>query len=136
MTDDEIFDNEENESGFEPDPAMVAHLDQEGAAFEDMQDQFEATFGFRHKCRCAEDYASGNIVEVTECFTNMVSESLQACQELMQENVMLRMMLTQIFQQTNTTPEASVEPTAIAENEEDNADLELDPDSNGEGADQ
>ena len=104
-------DNDETEEkGFDPDPAVVAHLDQEGAAFEDMQDQFEATFGFRHKCKCAEDYSSGNIVEVTECFTNMVSESLQACQELMQENVMLRMMLTQIFQQTNTTPEASIEP--------------------------
>lgn len=132
MTDDEIFDDND-EKGFEPDPAMVAHLDQEGAAFEDMQDQFEATFGFRHKCKCAEDYASGNIVEVTECFTNMVSESLQACQELMQENVMLRMMLTQIFQQTNTSaPEASINP------EETNADIELetDPDSDGEGADQ
>jgi hypothetical protein len=86
-----------DEQTFEPDPAVVAHLDQEGAAFEEMQDSFEETFGFKHKCKCAEDYSSGNLVEVTQCFTTMVEEALESCQTLVQENYMLRGMLTQIF---------------------------------------
>jgi hypothetical protein len=55
------------------------------------------TFGFKHKCKCAEDYSSGNLVEVTQCFTTMVEEALESCQTLVQENYMLRGMLTQIF---------------------------------------
>lgn len=125
MSDDTLFENDDSEDSlekFEPDPSVIAHLDQEGAAFEEMADQFESTFGFRHKCRCAEDYSSGNLVEVTECFTTMVSESLEACQQLMQENVMLRMMLTQMF----ATVPASTEPVEDVDPVEENNDADAD----------
>lgn len=108
-----------DEATFEPDPAVIARLDQEGAAFEEMQDSFEETFGFKHKCRCAEDYSSGNLVEVTQCFTTMVEEALESCQTLVQENLMLRSMLTQIFAAAEiveqAAPEASTEPVKETE---------------------
>lgn len=96
---------------FEPDPSVIAHLDQEGAAFAEMSDAFKQTFGFEHKCHCAEDYASGKVVEVTECFTGLVDEALLACQNLMEENFLLRSMLTQMFAAVN----ASQAPTEEAE---------------------
>jgi len=119
----ENFEDNEDEASFDPDPAVIAHLDQEGAAFEEMQDTFEETFGFKHKCRCAEDYSSGQLVEVTECFTKMVGEALESCQTLVQENLMLRTMLTQIFAAAEVveTNEASTEPVTD-ETEIENAD--------------
>lgn len=118
MNEYENFEDND-EATFEPDPAVIAHLDQEGAAFEEMQDSFEETFGFKHKCRCAEDYSSGNLVEVTQCFTTMVEEALESCQTLVQENLMLRSMLTQIFAAAEiveqAAPEASMEPVKETE---------------------
>jgi len=113
-----------DEATFEPDPAVIAHLDQEGAAFEEMQDSFQETFGFKHKCRCAEDYSSGNLVEVTQCFTTMVEEALESCQTLVQENLMLRGMLTQIFAAADiveANAEVPVDPAPI-DTEVENAD--------------
>lgn len=103
MTEDNLFfednsENEENEEeSFEPDPATIAHMDQETAAFREMEHEFEDRYGFVHKCNCDADYSSGNLVQVTECYANMIIESLDAAQRLNQENKLLRSMLTQIF---------------------------------------
>ena len=123
MSEYENFEDND-EATFEPDPAVIAHVDQEGAAFEEMQDSFQETFGFKHKCRCAEDYSSGNLVEVTQCFTTMVEEALESCQTLVQENLMLRGMLTQIFAAADiveANAEVPVDPAPI-DTEVENAD--------------
>lgn len=97
----EEFDFSEDEDITLPDPAMVAHLDQEQAAFDEMQEEFLDTFGFYHKCRCAEDYGAGRMVEVTECFSEMTGEALAACNRLTSENKLMNMMLQKMFAVAN-----------------------------------
>ena len=92
----------------EPDPGMVAFLDQEQAAMEEMKDEFTETFGFYHKCRCAEDYGAGRMVEVTECFAEMVGEALATCQQLNNENLAYRAMLEQLVREAVTKEIADV----------------------------
>lgn len=38
-----------------------------------------AAYGFQHRCRCAQDYAEGNMGEVTECWGKMATDALDTC---------------------------------------------------------
>lgn len=108
---DEEFDFERAEDNIvEPDPAMVAHLDQEQAAFEEMADEFLETFGFYHKCSCAEDYSAGRMVEVTECFAEMVGEALETCLRQTAEIKLMNSMLQKMFEVVNRTEDVDAEP--------------------------
>lgn len=69
----------EGDEEFEPDAATVAFLDQQQAEFEGMVDDFENTYGFKHECKCGEDYAAGRVGEITQCYHNMMQEALANC---------------------------------------------------------
>jgi len=103
MTDEQmsLFDDDEEpedeDEVIDVDPATVAFLDQESAAFAEMEDQFESTYGFKHHCTCAQDYAEGKISEVTYCFLGLANESLDACARLYWESRTLRAMLEQML---------------------------------------
>jgi hypothetical protein len=56
-------------------------MDQESKAFNSEIDEFENTYGFRHDCRCDQDYTEGRVGEVPECFIEMVSLAMQTCRE-------------------------------------------------------
>lgn len=94
---------------FEPDPATVAFLDQESAAFAEIADEFEATYGFRHDCHCDSDYADGKVGEVTECYAGMIVEALAACARFKYENNQLREMVKQLIEMNNNLMDAAVE---------------------------
>ena len=72
-----------------PDPAMVAFLDQEGEQFNNSAAQFAQTFGFEHKCTCAQDYTNGKLAETTHCFGRLCQDAMNACKELKKERDML-----------------------------------------------
>jgi hypothetical protein len=75
-------DEGEPETEFEPDIATVAFLDQQQAEFGSMEQDFEATYGFKHECHCGEDYAAGKVGEITQCYHNMMQEALANCARL------------------------------------------------------
>jgi hypothetical protein len=60
-------------------------LDQETESFNQTADAFEAQYGFRHNCKCAQDYTDGNVGEVTECFMGLVDDALRACEQMKTE---------------------------------------------------
>lgn len=109
-TNDEHSQDEHNEevSEFVPDPSTVAFLDQEAAAFAEIADEFEATYGFRHDCHCDSDYAEGKVGEVTECYAGMIVEALAACAKFNYENKQLRLMLQQLIDMNNGLMDAAV----------------------------
>lgn len=82
MSDEPLFDQPEEDR---PDPADVAFMDQESAAFNSDAKEFKAEFGFVHECTCAEDYAKGDFVETTHCFGRLCQEALDACRDLKEE---------------------------------------------------
>lgn len=77
--DTDEFENYEDER--EIDPATVAFLDQEEAAFEQHKAEFRRVYGFDHDCRCSQDYTEGNLKEVTECFMNLTRQAMQRAGE-------------------------------------------------------
>lgn len=101
MSDDNVYDlfgEPEDETGDEPteevDPGTVAFLDQQSAEFnERAEHEFADRYGFVHKCKCDQDYSSGNLVQVTECYANMTVEALEACASLHAENKLLRTLI-------------------------------------------
>ncbi|HEY6021804.1 MAG TPA: hypothetical protein VIY48_18620 [Candidatus Paceibacterota bacterium] len=104
MSEDNVFefpgenDGSENaDPEFEADPATVAFLDQEAAAFREIEDDFEQMYGFRHECKCDQDYAAGRVGEVTECYAGMITESLATCAQLNAENKALKDMIQQLI---------------------------------------
>lgn len=40
---------------------------------------FEDLYGFKHDCRCAQDWLEGNTGMVSDCFTRMADDALQRC---------------------------------------------------------
>ena len=67
------------------DPRIIQMLDQETEEFNRSADGFEAVYGFRHNCRCAQDYTEGNVGEVTECFMTLTDDALTACRRMQEE---------------------------------------------------
>lgn len=94
---DENVDDAEDEV-FIPDMATVAFLDQEAAAFAEVADEFETIYGFRHDCRCDQDYTEGRIGEITECYAGMVVDALATCARLNYENKQLRSLTTTLME--------------------------------------
>src|SRR3954468_5844400 len=106
MSDDNVFElfgdaeDDSDETTDEPtgeiDPGVVAFMDQQSAEFNaKAEHEFADRYGFVHKCKCDADYASGNMVEVTECYANMTLEALDACATLAAENKLLRDLIKQ-----------------------------------------
>lgn len=85
----------------EVDPATLANLDQEQQAFKDARRQFAAMYGFVHDCRCAEDYAEGNTVEVAKCFVNLCNQAMAVLSFSHMENKQLRAYLEQMMVMNN-----------------------------------
>lgn len=88
---------EEIDLGGEIDPAVVAFLDQEEAAFAQERDKFVAMYGFDHDCHCAADYSSGKVVTVTECFMELSSDALDRAAEATYEARALAAMLQEML---------------------------------------
>lgn len=42
---------------------------------------FEDLYGFKHDCRCAQDWLEGNTGMVAECYTKMTDDALNRCHE-------------------------------------------------------
>lgn len=96
---DDVEDTEDDESEvFVPDLATVAFLDQEAAAFAEVADEFELLYGFRHDCRCDQDYTEGKIGEVTECYAGMIIDALATCARLNYENKQLKALTSQLIE--------------------------------------
>lgn len=95
---DDERDLGEDVEKFEPDPGTVAFLDQEAAAFREIEGEFAKTYGFEHQCHCDSDYAEGRVGEVTECFAGMVTEALATCASFKYENDHLKTMVAQLLE--------------------------------------
>src|SRR5688572_16413675 len=98
---------DENEDDYtpptdEPDPGVVAFLDQETEQFNDDAEQFAKIFGFEHLCTCAQDYTEGRMTETTECFGRLCLDALGACKRLKEERDMLVKVLTVAVKQQET----------------------------------
>lgn len=71
--DDEITEDEETDEDFEEYKA-------EQDAFNN-SDEFFALYGFKHECRCAEDWAEGNLGVVSVCYLEMCRDALDKLKE-------------------------------------------------------
>jgi hypothetical protein len=78
------YDAEEGfyDPDFEPDPAIIAQLDQDSAAFAETREQFIEMYGFDHDCHCAQDYAEGKVSTVTECYLDLIDDAMETCAKL------------------------------------------------------
>lgn len=97
---------EDEKDEFVPDPATVAFLDQESAAFAEIADEFYEVYSFKHDCKCDEDYAAGRVGEVTECYAGMIVEALATCARLTYENNQLKAMVTALADMTENVLDA------------------------------
>lgn len=123
-------DAEDEGTEFEPDPATIAFLDQESAAFAEIADEFEKLYGFRHDCHCDSDYAEGRVGEVTECYAGMIVESLATCARLNHENKALRDMVKQLIEMNNNLMDSADSEDAVIQKEIDELSTsETDPDA-------
>lgn len=115
MSDDNVFelfgeasDDDDSENTDGTDPGIVAFMDQQSAEFNARAEhEFADRYGFVHKCKCDQDYASGNMVDVTECYANMTVEALEACATLHAENKLLRALIQQAIGGTLATLSAA-----------------------------
>ncbi len=48
-------------------------------------DTFEDMYGFEHQCRCADDWAEGNLGVVSVCYLEMTNDALDALVEARKE---------------------------------------------------
>lgn len=96
-TDYDDFGFAEDEDAFTPDPAIIARMDQESAAFEHERGVFRRIYGFDHQCVCDKDYSSGNMHEVTECYLRLTGEAMDRCQRATAENRVLSSMLDEML---------------------------------------
>lgn len=110
-------EHDEDEVKFEPDPATIAFLDQEAAAFAEVADEFEKMYGFRHDCHCDKDYAEGNIGEVTECYAGMIVDSLATCAKFNYENKQLRAMVSTLVSMNHSLMDSAEGEDAIIQRE-------------------
>lgn len=76
---------------------LLAHYEAEPEEFNEAESEFTERYGFVHKCRCAEDWAQGNLGVVSVCYLNMVSDAMETLEktikevkELKRENAKLR----------------------------------------------
>lgn len=61
------------------DPELLGHLMDETAAVNAAAAEWRDTFGFAHNCHCDRDYATENMLTVTECWAQMVDDALETC---------------------------------------------------------
>lgn len=83
--------------GGEIDPSVVAFLDQEETAFQKERELFQEMYGFDHDCHCSQDYSSGKVVTVTECFMELSSDALDRAAEATYEARTLASMLQEML---------------------------------------
>lgn len=103
---------------FIPDPSTIAFLDQEAAAFAEVADEFELIYGFRHECRCDQDYTEGKVGEVTECYAGMVVESLATCARLNYENKQLKALASKLMEVQEQIATTLTEGESVGSQEE------------------
>lgn len=106
-TDDLYFGEPDEEPEYtepeatEPDPAIIAKLDQEEAAFAAEKDTWLRMYGFNHDCTCGQDYAAGKVTEVTMCMVRMTNDALRRCAEATMEIHALSHMLSKMVDINN-----------------------------------
>lgn len=61
------------------DPELLGHLMDETAAINAASAEWKDTFGFTHNCHCDRDYATEQMLSVTECWAQMVDDALETC---------------------------------------------------------
>lgn len=66
----------------ELDPSTISNLDQQETEFNNRHDEFVDQFGFKHTCRCGQDYTEGHTLEVTACFVQLAYDALEACSRM------------------------------------------------------
>lgn len=112
----------------ERDPEIVHKLDQNAAEFNNHKDEFEAKYGFEHTCTCDTDYTSGRVAEVTFCFAGLLTDALDACEDLVTENKRLETMFNEALAIID-----AVQPLVKERLEADDDDTERELDAAAEG---
>lgn len=64
---------------------ILAHYEEEQAEFNEAESEFTEKYGFVHKCRCAEDWAQGNLGVVSVCYLNMVGDAMETLEKVVKE---------------------------------------------------
>ena len=78
------FDNEEPEFENEEDQAQFNEYKEEQDALNN-SDEFVELYGFQHECRCAEDWAEGNLGVVSVCYLEMCRDALEYLKQARKE---------------------------------------------------
>ena len=50
------------------------------------EETYLARYGFKHECRCAEDWAEGNWAVVSVCYVSMIGDALDALEAINKEH--------------------------------------------------
>lgn len=94
-------EREIDEDDIEIDAAAVAHLDQEEAAWEQQRAAFTQVYGFDHQCHCSQDYTSGRLKTVTECFMNLTNQAMQRSAEATHELRLMGALVEELLKLNN-----------------------------------
>lgn len=76
---DEQFDNTEEQPDDGADEQYEIYKQEQDELNE--SDEFVKLYGFEHNCRCAEDWAEGNLGLVSECYLGMCRDALDNLRE-------------------------------------------------------
>lgn len=74
----EAIEKEQEDSEFNENmDELLAHYEEESKEFNEAEAEFIDTYGFEHHCRCAQDWAEGNLGVVSVCYLTMVSDAME-----------------------------------------------------------
>ena len=74
---DEVFNDAMGE--------ILSHYEEEEKEFNEAEAEFTDRYGFVHKCRCAQDWAEGNLGVVSVCYLNMVADAMDTLERVNKE---------------------------------------------------
>ena len=63
----------------QPDADLIRDALEQQDAVNAEPEKWEAYYGFSHACKCGEDFAAGNMIEVTRCNAKMTADALSTC---------------------------------------------------------
>ena len=93
---------------------MSEEINEQFDDYQEKQDEhnesnkFEATYGFEHECRCADDWAEGNVGLVSNCYLGMAETAMDVLAATRKE---LTETKTQLVEVKLGTPVGTIEDT-------------------------
>lgn len=63
----------------QPDADLVRDALEQQNAVNAEPEAWESFYGFAHTCKCGDDFAAGNMIEVTACNSGMTRDALSTC---------------------------------------------------------